>query len=756
MSSVMPQGVEKDGSALSIPRYQTETPVATVMRYLRSCFSPRQTTDEDTLLHRDINADPLNEIREIQKKQRQEANDVGDKTIFYRLSSDQLGLEGTHPTDVVIGVVDGKLVYELSQDTLRPVAKGRSVQAAFAGTLLAASAGSYLLTGEGVLTKALATALFSTITPQIGKIPYVPQFVTPVVAAAGTFGATKIFGSNVYVQFSFLLGIGLCAILYKRGGKALATGGWGNFKKYVIPVGVTETQVKSLFSQASRTDPHYSYSQHHQVVKRVEINPYEKAALSAPHKLSLEFSIFDQDMYYSLVVEGKEKEVKLPPVKMSSKDDDDDDDDDEKVKQKTEVEGSKKEKPAKVKKKKEKTTAFARNLKTTALIAGSFLLTAMSKYFTGEGLTTTAFNSVFSASLKAQCRTMAFLNGYGLLTLASGAAVSINLLYPESFIGSLYFMPLSALVGMAVKDYKDRIVTGKPPKNPDIYSIPLAMQRLALQMGWKPISPTEQILPLSSVLSKKNKDKLKIDFDASKISPSNPECMIPAELKMSARALAGSYKLDKKKQAELHLGRLKGKKPGRAAEIAFITASVALTLLSSFLTKQSTPINTTSPTIQAQNMGEGVVTSILNSVLATYMKQVGRRVPIVPRDGGLLAVSIGAVALERYLISIESLPMLFSSIATTSFIAIQSKKAKQWVFSKPYSKVEGWITPSHPTSKEIEGAWEAAKTKATQCLNCDLSGLRALLATTGDDSTMLLRHGIGINNQFEVLVLGQV
>ena len=235
---------------------------------------------------------------------------------------------------------------------------------------------------------------------------------------------------------------------------------------------------------------------------------------------------------------------------------------------------------ADIKKKKDKSeVTLAQRVKEGVLFAGSGLATAASTYFLGEGITTSAINTIFSASVKAKFRLQPFVNSYGYLLGASAAGIIAKALYPNSLVGSLYFVPVSILTSIANKDIKDRIVTGKDPKNRNLYEVPTTIQKIAHTFcGWEPAPLETHHDPLEQVLEKDNQGKCDVKFNAQKVSPQNPDEEVKASLKISGKRLSGTYKLSAEKQQQLHLAKLKAKKLGNGPEAAFLVASVGATL----------------------------------------------------------------------------------------------------------------------------------------------------------------------------------
>ncbi|MBS0604500.1 MAG: hypothetical protein JSS60_05615 [Verrucomicrobia bacterium] len=792
------------------------------------------------------------------EKIREKKTDIRNNTLSWRVTGKELGLtdknDHNKPYDLIVGIKDGKLCYAVSSDQLRGVPADMKTQVGVALALAAASAASYYTFGEGIVTRGLLTSFCSFVIPKLESIPYVPQLIGPMAATTAAYFVTQAADNNMYVRFSFVVGLGLCAMLYKKSGKALSTGGWASFKKYVIPMGITESGIRALPTRVvnwcrgtAQPDAHLDHSREHHTVCTLPLPPIKGGETTPSIPASLNLSVFDGEMYYSLALGEGENQKKFPPIKMADKDDDDDDDDDDEVKkvkdkkkdaielkgeelilpandrheigtgglkqemtrefsdahekaaakeQSGKVEKKKKkkdkekvkepvdvetdpstetvqktsndlilepiEKVSKAKKKKKKkkdqeAPSLVQRAKEGALFVLSGVATGVSKYYLGEGITTDAINKIFTASVKAKCRLMPLANSYGLLTMASGAVLLVKMLQPDSFVGDLSFIPISILTSTANKDIKDRIVTGKDPKNTDLYEVPVTVQKIGNRLfGYTPKPIVEREDLFAFVLDDENKGELGIKFNARKVSPENPDTEIEAVVKISNKKLTGKYNLSKDDQLKLHLARMKAKKLGAGPEAAFIVTSIGATLLASYLTKmyQEGSFIGDPTQIKAEKLGEGVVTNILNSVLATYLKQFGKKIPPVPRDGGLLLTSVGAIALERFLMAEGKLPMLFSSIPTSGFLAIQSKKAKQWVYGKPYGKTEGWITKDGPTGASIASGWESLKKTAAKLFCCkDEAELKNKMDGLAEDGMVLMQRTP--EGSIEVAVLSQ-
>lgn len=989
-----------------------------------------------------------------------------DRSIFWRIAENDLDPENPEapntPRDLEIVIKDGEARFHVSTRKLRPVKKSQLVQNAVLAAVVAAAAISNAKYGQGIVTKGLVSAAASSLLPKFLRLPGLPPFLGPVLWSVGTWvaqtalnGATTVVNATAnatgaifanstlnstlvnstliakdgilqlgngmfYLSFASLTGLGLCALLYKRAGKALATGGWPSFKPYVIPFECSCNGSQSLGDRACKCltcNRQETGEDLYKTVSEIELKPLNASSINATVPVKLRFSVFNNDMYYSLVIGEKE----FDRVRMASKDDDDDDDDDEDFETQTKKEktnaqfpgegitttfaedglkedfetqtqqegidahllgegvtthfageerifsdaskiqleaaggnkekeentadvetvkiakSSTEEKAVKKKKKKKKkakaaqakseeTPACAENgeevqkgcfqsvkdwlltperqiiIKEGILFGGSGVATIVSKYFLGEGLTTSFINTIFSASAKAKIRLQPLANGYGMLALASGTLMLVKVLSPVdsagAFVGELVFMPLSIIVNKANKDIKDMVITGKEAKNVEIFQMPLVLQKLRHKLtGWTPEPFVHEKLAYADVLENKN-DKTVITFKANEIDPNNPDLMLKALIKIDGRKLTGVYKqfskeeltdlleskrqemseeaiasleaqivqaisrnerqtirkvgegikkfvknfskviydaptseelnvlletldahkkeissaietmqyapgqeklrvtlertlkvtesieklqveaqeiehefvdllsdapdedrtsllvqkktsaikktmstlqksldelstqakiliktarlsMSEEEQSELSLATLKGEKLSKVWEYAFIVSGVVSTLFASWATKQYQLSSVAGQTrIQAEKLGEGVFTSMLNSVLGTFMKQTGKNIPDWTRRYGFFAASVAAIALERELLNRGVAPFLFSGIVTSSFLAMISKEAKAFVFNREYGKSKGKITTQWPTDEHLATATNKIKALAEKIVCC--------------------------------------
>lgn len=261
---------------------------------------------------------------------------------------------------------------------------------------------------------------------------------------------------------------------------------------------------------------------------------------------------------------------------------------------------------------------------------------------------------------------------------------------------------VKVMVSLGNKYFKDRI-TGKRPKNDNFYEIPLCIQKIAKKyFFFQPDALMIREHPMKPILEDE-KGKLTLTFNASDIHEENEDREIQAKVKFESEKFSGKYvKLTNKDLKKMHLARLKGEKIGKWAEIAFISCGVVATFVASYSTKQIQLMNVThSVQIPTEKLGEGVVTSIFNSVLATQMKQMGKQIPPVLRYGGGGLAWIAAVTLERSLLIHDMLPFLFAGVFASAFMGPMGKHSKDWVFRKVYGKTPGYITTNWPTDKGI-------------------------------------------------------
>jgi hypothetical protein len=141
--------------------------------------------------------------------------------------------------------------------------------------------------------------------------------------------------------------------------------------------------------------------------------------------------------------------------------------------------------------------------------------------------------------------------------------------------------------------------------------------------------------------------------------------------------------IDQKEQSDLKLALLKGEKLPKVWEYVFIASSVALTLFSSWATKQYQLSSFANQTrLPTQLLGEGIFPSMMNSVLTAFMKQMGKKIPDWTRRYGFLGLAIAAVALERELIKREMAPFLFAGPFTSSYLAMLGHESKALIFNR--------------------------------------------------------------------------
>ena len=247
--------------------------------------------------------------------------DIRDNTLFWRVTGENLGLQDPSQKgkafDLKVGICNGEFKYEASSEDLRRLPASTLVQTATATALAASSLASYAYTGEGIVTRGLLNTLCAFVVPKLAQIPYLPQIAGPAALATGAYFASKALDSTPYGSYAkaaLVGGLAMSALLYKRGGKALSTGGWGAFKKYVIPTTLAKPTPRDFL--------------------RIPITPIDtKAAL--PVEAFLELKTVNDEVFYSLVLKDSDgKETTFGSELMGSKIDDDDDDDEDEGKKK--------------------------------------------------------------------------------------------------------------------------------------------------------------------------------------------------------------------------------------------------------------------------------------------------------------------------------------------------------------------------------------------------------------------------------------
>jgi hypothetical protein len=218
-------------------------------------------------------------------------------------------------------------------------------------------------------------------------------------------------------------------------------------------------------------------------------------------------------------------------------------------------------------------------------------------------------------------------------------------------------------------------------------------------VNYEPYQPYHH--PFKDQISEKA--KLKMHFNANEINIKNPDMDIEVEFKISAGKLTGAYKnLTKEQLQTYHLARVKGEKISSLYETGFIVLSLGATYASSYFTQQSTLSNIDPTRIAAENLGETATTKTLNSVLVTFVKQTGKKIPPVVRYGVGIPLAIGATVGQGYLLATGKLPFLFAGPLSTPIIAIAGMQCKKWVQGKPYGTTKGYITKDWPTEEDFD------------------------------------------------------
>jgi predicted phage tail protein len=607
-------------------------------------------------------AAPEENIRELAAKEKKIRDKATAKTFRVAVTGNDLGFEDNKQYVVVVGIVEGRFRYAISDKDMGPIQAGSMKKAAIGAGLLAVTGVSFLLAGQGLVTKALTTATHSLAIPTLSKIPCLPPLLMPLLFSAILLTGNH-FVSGAIMEFAAITTVALLALMLKKTGKSLACGGWMSAKHMILPYSKEESASREL--------------------TRFEIFPQE-GAVQTDRKVEVIITEEKGDVFSRIQIGDKS----FDPVKMASKIGEDDDDDDDEIE----------EKP----KKKVKASPYIQGAKEWGIVATATVATIVSNFFLGQGITTGAFNAVGGASCKAKVRQLPIINGYGTLIGLSGLFYMIKVLTPENAIGdivlsTLSMMCLSILVSTMTKDMKDRVLSPKRPKNEDSYSLSWVERGLNLQ----PARPYQGGVPIPGVIEKGNKGALKAAIPVKATS-------VDMKFYIENEKLCAEYLgITKKEQSKLGLARVKVEKPGAWAMYSFIVASIALTIFASWATRQASLASLKGDLrIDTSKLGEGVVPNIFNSVFVTFMKQVGGNFPCMLINGALLPLTFGAVVLERHLISSGSpLPFLWAFIFTSAMVGVWQKWAKKFVNAKPYFP-DNWLIPEG--IKEVPAAFQSS------------------------------------------------
>lgn len=687
------------------------------------------------------------------------------KTIFWRCTRGELNpkLKETDPKvaaeqcDITLGIIDGEWRLFVSSKDLRPVPFSKlQTGLAIAGFGLA-TAGSYYFSGEGIITKALASGFAGFSVPVLNKIPNIFKISGAAAATTGAYYADKVLDTN-YIKLALLTGV-ITTVLLKKFGKDFSSGKL----KGLIPKPVSEKfgqlkdKIQACFNKkqdASEAELEGIANLADEVVESSEkikrsFVPISDFALqylpNLPFEitanLTLSLDYVGGDINYALKIDGeKQKEYTIGDA--SDKDDDDDDDD---------------EKPAKA----------VPLWKELAVVGISGIATGASTYYLGQGITTEAANTIFSASVKAKLRLSPLVNSMVALGVPAAALLALKLFLPGSLVGELSFIPISIAINTMKKLLKDS-QTGKRRKNMSMVKIPLSVQYvLSKYCGYNISKPSNEPLPFEELLRKGQRDSIVVQINPQMFDSSKKDCVIDLVLKIAGEKLTGKYLIDKetqeqvmkengieviekkskkkeevesadlivdldgngavaevkpkkkgKKKADtslesqkvklkrevreiLGLAQIKPEKPGKWRELAYYGASAAATLGASYLTQKVSMQSVEGMTrIRAEDLGEGVIPSLLSKIVSTAAKQSAKNWPVYPREIGTMGAATAALAVEQLLFQSGKEPFRFAFLPVGVALAVKGKQAKNFMFGKEFSK-KGYLTSDWPKEDPI-------------------------------------------------------
>ena len=379
------------------------------------------------------------------------------------------------------------------------------------------------------------------------------------------------------------------------------------------------------------------------------------------------------------------------------------------------------------------------------LLGATGSATAVSTYFLGQGITTEAANAEFSAGAKILLRHDAYLNSYLKLAAPAALLLALKLAFPASFIGDLVFIPTTIAINKFKKELKD-MQTGKRAKDMDWYRVPLWLQYyLSKYSSYQVPLPASDPIPFRDVLHKGN-NRMTLPIDPQTLDPSKPSVPIDLVLKVGGEKLTGKYMIDQTLQKQLlaqfdivvkekKKKKDKAEEKGKSKEVkqeagkkieapkavkvelhpdlrerlglsalqpelapmwrewAFVAASAGATLAASYFTQDISPSSVGDPTrVQAQNMGEGAVTSLLSTIASTYCKQFGKRFSPEMRELGSMGPAIVALIGEQLLMEKKILPFRFAFLFVKIALGIKAMQMKRFMMGKPYTDEE-FLTP---------------------------------------------------------------
>lgn len=669
------------------------------------------------------------------------------QTLTSKFKKEEVGIEEEGNADLIIAFTLSEQIggeklkitpkYLVSHDHMRKGPASPLSKVAISTLILGLTGLSYFTTGQGIMTKECISALIPLALDSFKRLPYVPQIVTPVGIFAASY-LVELIADNPLSTFAGVLSLALIAGIFNRMGKGITMGGWSSIKPFLLSPPLTEIGAQTFAKrviccskrEAEKADEASAEDKDRKIIAKIPVAPLDPLKNTLEYDVAIELSSFDKEMWYRICVGN----VRQNWISMSAGQKDVDDDDDDQDVQKTiclnRLNETAPSVPDEMNHNKQFCSSYVprsmrdcdpipdwikQHIKEGLLFAGSGITTAMSLRLWDEGLITAAANSIHQASTKAILRGWPMGNAYGVLALASGTLILVNVL-TDSFIGNLYFMPLSVLTGMFIKQVvKDAVISGRPPKNDQIFALPIFVQQLRHNLtGWAPHpnSPGKENPLLLPVLEKANQKALRIDIDPRLISAQNKsEDKVPLKLKIAGGKLKGTFEVSES-QKELALVRTKAKKMGPLAEVIYNVACISLTYALSGI------------------FGQGVVANVFNKSFSAYMKRKGKDLTPVQRTGGSIIICGITLSIDRFILEPRGIDFQLSIVPLSAALSMLSIQAKMWAIGESYSKGDAWVW------KGEDKAWEILRSTAKKVFNCKKEEIAGYLENV-DDLSMI-------------------
>lgn len=632
-------------------------------------------------------------------------------------------------------------IYWIDPRNSRQEPLSKNKQHVYAAALGVSTIVSNTFTGQGVVTKALAAIAGSAIAQSASCITTAPAVLVSSVTSLGLWKFDQWFNTEIMPEYlpgltlgTSVVALALTAILVKKAAKNLCSGKLGG--TCPSPEGIEK------YCESRNTSEQYSE-------QKIRLNPVGVDSIFnsktvdvvlSRHPITDEFSI-------SLLVDDVHV-AKQDIIAAEDKDEDEDEDEDEKkVKkekkassqndieaQKTtathaelttendiEVEGtstssadseifervdeiSKKElkklkKKAKKKKKKE-APSLTKKIGVMGVLGGAV---AASEYLTGQGITTSSIVGLEAMHVKLLMRQQPYINTIVYLTLSAAALAAPRYIFNASWL-NLEVIPIVAFLSQTQKLFKDR-VSSKPPKNPYLVQMPELWRKLFWYcFGILPEKPPE--LPLNSEMIEQL-DKRPGSIQVTLPNKEHTEANLKVVSGMPKLCLQKEKKVKEKSKSRTCEEALNSKSceelmsTKKSKEILFVGIMTALTLISAKLTQEEAPTGVElGGTVETQNQGEGVVTSLLFSAVPTCAKKMGQDIPLSVLYSLLPMATALAVVLEIYLAKNDKLPFDFSFIFSAVFVAILLKHLKKWNNGKSYGSKDDPLLEYLASSRE--------------------------------------------------------